>query len=98
MVTSTQLFTAADTITAAATATSQLASATADRTLRDLRCQTAGRLHDCARQVLVWARAARCVEERDEQMQPAMARRIKAATREFLTMAEGERARSGRAP
>ena len=89
MVTSTQLFTAAGTITAAATAANQLASATAYRALRDLRRQTAGQLHDCARQVLVWARAARYVEERDQQVPPAMARRIEAATREFVAMAEG---------
>jgi hypothetical protein len=89
MVTSTQLFAAAGTISATATAASQLASTTADGVLRDLRRQTAGRLHDCACQVLVWARAVRYVEERDERMPPAMARRIEAATREFLTMAEG---------
>lgn len=89
MVTSTQLFTAVDTITAAATAANQLASITTDRALCDLRRRTAGQLHEHARQVLAWARIARHVEERDEQVPPAMARRIEAATREFVAMVEG---------
>lgn len=89
MVTSTQLFTAAETITAAASAANQLASVTADQALRDLRRQAAGQLRDRASQVLVWARTARQVEERDEQVPAAMARRIEAATREFVAMVEG---------
>lgn len=89
MITSTQLFAAADTIASAATAAQQTASITGDSSLRDLQRQVATQLTGHARQVLSWARTARYREERGEQVPPAIARRIEAATREFVAMAEG---------